>query len=241
MRYLAEASAHGYVLFQQGEIAADKAQAFVEKMHDLHQVLASRGARDYARTKGRSRARLVMFPKSASDDAPPTFLFWLLSTEGKGSLAGQGNTQDARAPGSRLAWGTQYDLVSRPVRRRATGEKAYVWTWSMTDTTYGRWAERLRTAAGRVRSSQERKPDYLIDQVERLRRVPGFHAINRQKRSLILGADIPRQWHEQLQLRNLGTTVDKKLEMFAAGRTVRVLAQGPAQRSLIGPSSATTP
>ncbi|MFZ3120083.1 MAG: hypothetical protein WA159_17420 [Variovorax sp.] len=93
----------------------------------------------------------------------------------------------------------------------------------MTEATYRKWSARLGKAAGRVRSSIERKPDYLLQQVEYLRRVPGFHAINRQKRELIRAADIPREWHEQLDLRNLGTVVDKKLNLFVPGRTLSTM------------------
>jgi hypothetical protein len=220
MRYIAEAVGHGHSLYQAGELPATKAQAFVEKMDLQYGVLATRGARDYARQKGRSCARLIMYP---ADDLGETWLFWLLASPGDGPLPGQGNTLDARIPQTRLTWGSQYELVGRPVRRRQSGELHHVWTWAMTDTTYRKWSERLRKAAGRVRSSVERKPDYLLQQLELLRKVPGFHAINRQKRELIRAADIPREWQEHLELGYLGTVVDKKLQMFAAGRTVRSL------------------
>lgn len=220
MRYIAECVGHGYCLYQAGQLPGAKAQAFVEKMDDLHQVLASRGARDYSRQRGRSCARLVMFPVDETGEA---WLFWLLATPGKGALPSQGNTLDARVPETRLQWGNQYELVARPVRRRHSGEVRHVWTWTMTELTYRKWSERLNTAAGRVRSSVERKPDYLLQQIGLLRKVPGFHALNRQKRALIVAADIPRQWHEHLDLRNLGTAVDKKLTMFEPGRTVRSL------------------
>lgn len=224
MRYLAESVGYGYCLYQTGEISAEKAVSFLDKMDRQYQVLASRGVRDYARQRGRSCARLVMYPK---DDAAEAWFFWLLATPGDGPLPRQENTRDARDPGTRLQWVSQYELVGRPVRRRKSGELHHVWTWAMQEGTYRKWAERLKKAAGRVRSSVERKPDFLIQQVELLRKVPGFHVITRQKRELVRGADVPRDWYRELQLDNLGTTVDKKLALFEPGRTVRSLLRRP--------------
>ena len=220
LRYLAESAGYGYVLFQHGLVPTAKAAALVEKFDDAYGILATRGARDHARTKGRSRSKLVMFPK---EDDPATMLFWLLATEGEGAVPQAANTFDARKKECRVTWGDQYELVSRPVRRRS-GELHHVWTWVLTDSSYKGWQERLKTAGGRVRSSKERKPDFLEQQVGFLRKVPGFQGINRQKRSLILGADIPKEFHISMSLRILGTVVDKKLNIFAEGRTVRSLA-----------------
>ena len=101
----------------------------------------------------------------------------------------------------------------------------YVWTWILSETAYAGWESRLRTAAGRVRSSKERKASFLDEQIEFLRRVPGFHGINRQKRALILAADLPAEHHARLNLRHLGSVVDKRLPVFAEGRTLRMLAR----------------
>jgi hypothetical protein len=219
MRYLAELAGHGYVLYQQGQVPKDKALALVEKFDIRYRVLAPRGAREHARAGGRSVGRLVLYPK---DGDSSTWLFWLLATEGEGLLPSEGSTRDARVPGTRLAWGEQYELVSRPVQRRGIGLR-HVWTWVLSDTAYAGWQSRLKTAAGRVRSSAERKTAWLDEQVEYLRKVPGFQGINRQKRSLIIGADIPAEHHARLNLRNLGAVVDKKLPVFSENRTVRSL------------------
>jgi len=219
MRYLAEQAGHGYVLFQHGEVPADKAMALLEKFDDRYSVLVSRGARDHARTRGRSTARLVMFPKDTGNEA---WYFWLLATEGEGDLPAAGNALDARNAETRLRWADQYELVGRPVRRRS-GELHHVWTWVFTRASYEGWQARFKKAAGRVRSSVERKPDFLVQQVDLLRKVPGFQGINRQKRELVVGADIPAAFHSSLNLRVLGTVVDKKLSVFVEGRTLRVL------------------
>jgi len=219
MRYLAELAGHGYVLYQHGEVPTDKALALVEKFDIRYRVLAPRGAREHARACGRSVARLVMYPK---DGDASTWLFWLMATEGEGLFPTESNTRDARVPATRLAWGEQYELAARPVQRRGIGLR-HVWTWVLSDAAYAGWQSRLKTAAGRVRSSKERKTAWLDEQVEYLRRVPGFQGINRQKRALILGADIPAEHHARLNLRNLGSVVDKRLPVFADGRTIRAM------------------
>lgn len=221
LRYLAECAAHGYVLFQSGEVPREKAIALFEKFDDRYNVIATRGVRDHARSCGRSCARLVMFPKDVEQSI---WLFWLMATEGTGELPEAGNVQDARAPQQRLQWGEQYELVSRPVRRRS-GNLHHVWTWVFSDEAYAGWKERLNKAAGRVRSSSERKVDFLVQQVDFIRRVPGFQGINRQKRQLILAANIPREIHELLKLGALGNVVDKSLPVFVAGRTLRAMVE----------------
>jgi hypothetical protein len=208
MRYIAECAGYGYVLYQQGKVSPGKLLGLVEKFDDAYGVLASPGAREYARSRGRACARLVAFP-SGEKDGDESWFFWLMSTEGSGKLDDGGNTHDARDPATRLTWGKQYELAARPVLRRRDGLR-HVWTWAFSEANYRAWQERLKTAAGRVRSSVERKPDYLRQQVDFLRRVPGFQAINRQKRALITGADIPAEWYQQLDLRHLGTVVDSK-------------------------------
>jgi hypothetical protein len=160
-----------------------------------------------------------MYPK---DGDTSVWLFWLLATEGEGPFPTESSTRDARAPATRLAWGEQYELVARPVQRRGIGPR-YVWTWILSAGAYAGWQARLKTAAGRVRSSKERKAAWLDEQVEYMRRVPGFQGINRQKRALIVDADIPAEHHARLNLRNLGSVVDKKLPIFSESRTVRSL------------------
>lgn len=224
MRYLAETAGHGYVLHQSGTVPAAKLLHLIEKLDARYRILATRGMRDNDRLRGRSCARLVVFPKAygATPEGGTTWLFWLMATEGTGPLPLETKTRDSRHPSYRLRWLDQYELVSRPVRRR-TGELTHVWTWVFQDAFLDRWRRVFKKAAGRVRSSVERKPDYLIKLVASLRRVPGFHGINRQKRALILGADIPCGLHTSLELRRLGTIVNKAMPIFDRHRTVRTL------------------
>lgn len=226
MRYLAETAGHGYVLYQSGTVPAAKLPHLIEKLDSRYRILATRGMRDNDRLRGRSCAKLVVFPKEDGErpGAGTTWLFWLMATEGTGPLPLETNTLDSRHPASRLGWLDQYELVSRPVRRR-TGELTHVWTWVFQERFLDRWRLVFKKAAGRMRSSVERKPDYLIKLVTSLRRVPGFHGINRQKRSLILGADIPSALHVLLELRRLGSVVNKALPIFVDERTVGGLTQ----------------
>ena len=227
MRYIAETVGHGYVLFQSGTVPAAKLPHLIEKFDEKYRALATRGMRDNDRLRGRSCARLVVFPKVSSPIEQPNgeWLFWLLATEGDGLLPAEKSTQDTRNKVTRLCWEGQYELVSRPVRRR-NGDLDYVWTWVFQEPFLERWKRVFAKAAGRVRSSKERKPDYLIKLVTALRNVPGFHGINRQKRALILGADIPKQWHAALSLKYLGSVVNKTLPVFSTGRTVLNMMNG---------------
>lgn len=227
MRYIAETVGHGYHLFQSGTIPAVKVLQLIRKFDESYRVLATRGMRDNDRMRGRSCARLVLFPKVSFPNEKPEgeWLFWLMATEGVGELTKEKRTVDAREPASRLGWENQYTLVSRPVRRR-NGDLDYVWTWTLQEGFLSRWRHAFAKAAGRVRSSRERKPDYLIKLVTSLRRLPGFQGINRQKHAIIVGADIPRHWHTELNLKLLGTVVNKALPVFHPERTVENLLHG---------------
>jgi hypothetical protein len=163
----------------------------------------------------------VLFPKVSFPEERPErdWLFWLMATDGDGDFAREKRTMDARQPASRLSWEKQYNLVSRPVRRR-NGDLDYVWTWVLQEGFLARWHHAFKKAAGRVRSSRERKPDYLIKLLASLRRLPGFQGINRQKSAIINGAEIPRHWHTELNLKLLGTVVNKALPVFHPERTV---------------------
>jgi hypothetical protein len=221
MRYIAEAAGHGYYLFQTGEVRAEKVLSLIEKFDRQYRVLATRGMRDNDRSRGRSCARLILFPKDSYPVEKPDreWLFWLMATDGFGTLAEEKCTRDARNPSTRLPWLKQYELVSRPVRRR-NGDLDHVWTWVLQDAFMARWRHALHKAAGRVRSSRERKPNYLVKLLTSLRRMPGFQGINRQKKALVGSADIPRAWHEELNLKVLGTVVNKALKVFSPERTV---------------------
>jgi len=221
MRYIAETAGHGYHLFQTGTVPAKKVLSLIEKFDLQYRVLATRGMRDNDRSRGRSCARLILFPKDSYPVEKPDreWLFWLMATDGFGTLAEEKCTHDARNPSTRLPWLKQYELVSRPVRRR-NGDLDHVWTWVLQDAFMARWRHALHKAAGRVRSSRERKPNYLVKLLTSLRRMPGFQGINRQKKALVGSADIPRAWHEELNLKVLGTVVNKALIVFSPERTV---------------------
>jgi hypothetical protein len=221
MRYIAETVGHGYFLFQSGAVPASKLAQLIEKFDREYRVLATRGMRDNDRIRGRSCARLIVFPKVSFpvEKFDGEWLFWLLATEGDGPLPHEKCTRDTRNRETRLRWEAQYELVSRPVRRR-NGDLDYVWTWVFQEAFFERWKRVFAKAAGRVRSSKQRKPHYLVKLVTALRNVPGFHGVNRQKKALIVGTDIPKQWHVELHLNYLGSVVNKALPVFGLGRTV---------------------
>lgn len=221
MRYIAETVGYGYYLHQSGAIPASKVLGVIEKMESKYRVLASRGTRDNDRLRGRSCSRLVVFPQT--EELGGLWLYWLLGTEGEGVFTTENGVLDARQPGQRLRWEDQYELVARPVCRRGSGQVHYVWTWVFTEHMRGRWDRAFKRAAGRVRSSQEKKPSYLISLVENLRKVPGFHGLNKQKLAILKTADIPKAYHDELDLGRLGTVVNKALPVFDPKRTVGTL------------------
>ena len=110
MRYIAETVGHGYFLFQSGAVPAAKLPQLIEKFDEKYRALATRGMRDNDRLRGRSCARLVVFPKVSSPEEQHNgeWLFWLLATEGEGLLHAEKSTLDARNKMARLRWERQY-------------------------------------------------------------------------------------------------------------------------------------
>ena len=224
MRYLAEQAGHGYVFFQQGIVPGEKAVALFEKFDRLYNVLATRGAREHAKVKGRSRARLVMYPCDKPEEG---FHFWLLSTQGEGALIAAANTRDARFPVSRLTWGAQYELVGRPVNGRKG--LRHVWTWVMAEVTFKGWQERLQSAAGRATPSAGGNLEPLRIRLQMLRKVGGFQGINRQKLQLVQALNVSKATFDELHMKNLGSVVDKSLPVFSETVTLRTAVR--AQRA----------
>jgi hypothetical protein len=81
MRYIAETVGHGYFLFQSGSVPAVKLLRLIEKFDREYRVLATRGMRDNDRIRGRSCARLIVFPKVSFpvEKFEGEWIFWLLA------------------------------------------------------------------------------------------------------------------------------------------------------------------
>lgn len=230
MRYVLECVAMGYFFFIAGRIPAAKVPAFVGKMAERYNVLASRNARAWSREKGRANSRLVLAPAEEGNPGG-VWLYWLLATAGTGLVHEQEPVADARNPETRIAWPKAYDkngvgdwhpmyiLSARPVRSAKRGD-IHRLTWIMS----ARFCEQMRrwihTGAGRARSSAGKDTRYLQQAVDALRHLPGFKGVREQKRQLLREADLPHAVWDALALKNIGPYIDKHLAVFRAGDTV---------------------
>jgi hypothetical protein len=230
LRYVLECVENGYHHHATGRLPAAKVAAFVAKMADLYAIHATRGARAWARHKGRACTRLVLFPLT---DESGDWLFFLLATEGAGPVHDQQSLGDARKPAELVRWceqykdgsvRPQYELVGRPVRARKGA--THRWTWAMTESCYAVMKNWIDVGAQRVRSSGEKNPARLVAAVDALRKMPGFKGVREQKRRLILEADIPKTYAPSLTAPEIGGYVDKHLPVFEKNRTVASLLAG---------------
>jgi hypothetical protein len=235
MRLLVELVQRGYRHGTWGLVARDRALPLAEKFAELYHPDITRGARDYARSQGRAVTRLVMYP----DDRTDALLWWLLATAGTGLVHEREALVDIwqeRLPWRRVnqqgEWAPQYELEHYQRTRHAGGGRR--WTWLMADAYYVELERALVYAAkrkgkmrvehnrGKVLTDNTGRLDQFLDSV---RRMPGFHGIRLQKRTLFHAArtawdahNPPRDWP------NIGTWVDKHLTVFD-GLTLDVLVE----------------
>ncbi len=223
LRYLLECDDHGHCHYARGSLSASKAAGFAEKMAGLYPILASRGARQWAKSKGNANVRLVIFPTL---EDPTMFHYYLLVTDGTGEIHEREQLTDARSPAGRLqfwklyskGYAPAYELVARPVK----GHKGVThrWTWVMSEFLFAKMADWLAKGAARARSSRAKKADYLYKAIQGLRAMPGFNGIRLQKRQLVQSTDMPPEFVEAAQLDRLGGYVDKALTVFSPERTL---------------------
>jgi hypothetical protein len=229
LRYLLECVENGYYHHTRGRIPVHKAAAFAQKMADTYPILGTRGARSYAREKGRANVRLVIFP---AQDNPADFHYYILATDGTGDVHEMEQLRDARTPTGKVqlwkeyktGFAPQYELVGRPVKSK--GGATHRWTWVMADSLVGTIAEWLKTAAGRARSSEAKNPASLFTAIDAIRHMPGFGGIRLQKRELVRAVDVPKALAAELRLGDLGGYVDKSLPVFSDEYTLTAVLAG---------------
>jgi len=235
MRHLLELVQRGYRHGTWGRVPRDTAMDLAAKFAMLYRSDATRGARDYARSKGQAVTRMVMYP----DDRTDALLWWLLATSGTGLVHERETLTDTWQTclkwcrlNHQGAWVPQYELEHYQRTHHAGGGRR--WTWLMADEYFREFRGALVYAAKRkgkmrVLPSQGKlltdNVAWLDKSLENVRRMPGFHGIREQKRLLFLAArtawdahNPPRQWP------NIGTWVDKHLNVFD-GLTLDVLIQ----------------
>ena len=255
LRYILETVEHGYYHYCFNVLAPEKVLRFAAKM-ESYDVLATRGARAYAKEKGRASARLVLFPlddarrgqapgEISEDTQLQTYrplglwVYYLLATDGTGVVHEKERLRDARVE-PRLPWQRyypgrgglqpQYDLVARPVRTRDQ-RTIYRWTWRMSPFMFGLMAGWVNDGATRVRSSSEKNPAYLLQALDGLRKLPGFKGVREQARHIVLGADIPKMGGLDT---HIGGYTDKAQPVFLPGRTLgAMLATAPVAAAAV--------
>lgn len=223
LRYILECVENGYFHYVRGSLSASKVDGFAEKMAELYPILATRGARQWAKSKGKANVRLVIFP--AIED-PTMFHYFILATDGTGEIHEREQLSDARNPSRRLqfwklydkGYAPAYELVGRPVKGRKV--TTHRWTWVMSAFLFAKMAEWLAKGAARARSSQSKKSDYLYKAIQGLRAMPGFSGIRLQKRLLVQCTDMPQEFVEAANLDRLGGYIDKALTVFSQERTL---------------------
>ena len=233
MRLLLELVQRGYRYATWGLVSTERAPMLADRFANLYGTNLTRGARDYARSRHRAVSQLVMYP----DDRSDAILWWLLVTPGDGIVHEREHLVDTWV--ERLPWQRsnncgqlvpQYELVHLQRTRHVGGGRH--WTWVMSDD-YHRAFEALLVHASRRKGKMHVNHDgtrQLADNVSRLdrllesvRKMPGFHGIRQQKRTLFAAAQSawnehnpPREWP------NIGTWVDKRLAVYD-GLTLEVL------------------
>lgn len=245
LRYLLECVENGYCHYVRGSLSAAKAAGFADKMSRLYPILATRGARQWAKSKGKANVRLVIFPTL---EDPTIFHYFLLATDGTGEIHEREPLTDARNPASRLqfwklydkGYAPAYELVGRPVKGH--NGATHRWTWVISEFLLTKMAGWLARGAARARSSHAKKADYLYRAIQGLRAMPGFNGIRQQKRQLVQNTDIPQEFVDAANLDRLGGYVDKALTVFNPERTLSAvlvpsmaaLAEAAKNREFIG-------
>lgn len=160
----------GYTRYTSGVVIHTKALNLVEKFQRQYDIHLNENQRLYRKKKGLANAKLIMYPKPNSQ----AFLWWLLVTDGNGTVVTQENLKGAVDASTRLQWFDDYELVTM---LREGREKPNI-TWRMTKQCFNAWHTRIRHA---VRS----RSDVNFKQTTwSLHRVPGFSELRIQVKQL---------------------------------------------------------
>lgn len=182
----------GYRFWTGGEIAADKAKAFVRKLDARYDVGRTRHQRAWARQHGEAAAVLLLYAPSAalrpptdklgptadasalaSDSRCPTLHWMLLVSPGEHVAHRLETLRDATTPSGRLGF-RGLELVQLP----RAGQTAAAWSWRMSQATYLGWRASLIDIA-------RRQPSRLPESLERLAKTPGFAGCRVQVKKLL--------------------------------------------------------
>lgn len=188
MRVLLETVQRGSRCWLTGSITPEKAQRFADKMAQRYQADANQAQRAYAKSKGRANTTLLMYPEHAE-----RIHWWLLATSGKGAVHEQEALRDAYATRSPLSWDAQYELVHQQRTRSQGGGR--VWTWRLCAQRHAEMIAAMRDLAAASGAPGSRTDD-LANLVQAVMRMPGFHGIREQQKTLLeVGREIWKRTH----------------------------------------------
>ena len=160
----------GYDRYTSGIVSHTKALKLVTKFEEQYSTHLNENQRFYRKKKGLANAKLIMYPKPNTQ----SFLWWLLVTEGQGTVTKSENLQGATEAKTRLQWFDDYELV---LVTREGSSKPRV-TWRMTKQCYQSWHTRIRHA---IRSGNDQN---IKQTTWSLHRVPGFSEARAQVKTL---------------------------------------------------------
>lgn len=186
MRILLETVQRGSRYWIAGAVPPAKALKFAQKMAERYRADANQAQRAYAKSKGKTNTTLLMYPEHAE-----SIRWWLLVTPGAGPVHEQECLADTHNKRTPLTWGEQYELVHEQRPRNQEGGRA--WTWRLSAQRFAELDAAMRdlaNASGRARA----RTDDLTRFVQAVMRMPGFHNIREQQKSLL---EIGRQTWER--------------------------------------------
>jgi len=160
----------GYTRYTSGTVEYSKALNLVKKFQEKYHIDLNENQRVYRKKKGLSNSKLIMYPKARSNE----FLWWVLVTEGQGSVETLETLKGVTDKRTRLQWFDDYEMVKI---LREGREKPNI-TWRMTKQCYNSWHTRIRHA---VRSNSEMN---IKQTTWSLHRVPGFSELRVQVKQL---------------------------------------------------------
>lgn len=173
MQRLLDAVSRGYNWHTHGSVPVEKASRLSAKFAELYCVDRNSNARAYAQRQGKSNSRLFLFATESS-----TYLdWWLLSSDGVGSVHQLERLQSALDKRCRVRIGTDYELLQRTRKREKGG--GTVWSWRMTHECHERWRVRIINACRRT------EPLEVSRSIASLYRVPGFSGTREQVGKLV--------------------------------------------------------
>ena len=173
MQRLLDAVCHGYYWHTHGTVSVPKALRLAEKFSECYGVHRNANSRAYAKRMGQSNAKLFLYAASGTEHLS----WWLLATNGDGSVHREEDLASATDARRRLRIGDNDELVRR-TRPRGHGGGT-VWTWRMTTECVREWRERI------IMACRRREAGAVTQTVGSLYRCPGFSGIRHQVGKLV--------------------------------------------------------